>query len=188
MVVRWPQIRSEGLHDHGIFKIRRDESRSPRTDRVHRFHILEMPDWVNVIPLTPDGNVVMVRQYRHGSREVSIEIPGGIVDGDDESKATAAARELEEETGYTARGIVSLGTVAPNRAIQGNHLSCFLATGAERRGRQVLDAGEDIEVVEISLNEIPDLIKSQQLSHALVIAAFHLLEIYRVEHPESFAF
>ena len=91
MVENWLRVRSERVHDYGIFKVRRDESRSPRTERVHQFRVLEMSNWANVIPLTPEGKVVMIRQYRHGTEEVALEIPGGIVDDEDASLAAAAS-------------------------------------------------------------------------------------------------
>ncbi|MEZ4518692.1 MAG: NUDIX hydrolase [Chloroflexota bacterium] len=71
----------------------------PRTGKEHSFYILEAPDWVNVIPLTPDEQVVMVRQYRHGTGTVTLESPAGMADHDGEALAVAAARELREETG-----------------------------------------------------------------------------------------
>ncbi len=184
LVNDWFRVRSEQLHDYGIFSVRRDTSRSPRTGDLLQFHILHTADWVNVIPVTPAGQVVLIRQYRHGTGETALEIPGGVVDAEDESLAAAAARELEEETGYRARSVISLGEVAPNPAIQSNRLACFLAVDAERTERQSLDAGEDIEVVEVPLVEVPELIGCGRLSHALVIAAFQLLEIHRQKNPD----
>ena len=88
-----------------------------------------MPDWVNVIPVTPQGKVVVIRQYRHGTGEISLEIPGGVVDAG-ESHEETARRELLEETGYTAGEIIPIGRVAANPAIQDNHMHTFLALGA----------------------------------------------------------
>ena len=92
MIKPWPCIRSRTGNDYRIFSIRTDTTISPRTGREHDFHIIETRDWVNIIPLTPDHQVVMIRQYRQGSGEVTLEIPGGLVDPD-ELPAEAAARD-----------------------------------------------------------------------------------------------
>ena len=65
----WEKIDSQEVVDCKILRVRRDRSRSPRTGAVHDFHILEMPDWINVVPVTPEGNVVLIRQFRHGMEE-----------------------------------------------------------------------------------------------------------------------
>jgi len=95
----WRRGRSEQVADCRVFNVRRDFSADPRDGRVHDFYVIEAPDWINVIPLTDDGRVVLIEQYRHGTGEVSLEIPGGMVD-EGESPQDAAARELLEETGY----------------------------------------------------------------------------------------
>src|SRR5215468_5476548 len=95
----WELVRSEYLARCRILNLRRDLSIDPRDGRQHDFYVIEAPDWVNVIPLTPDGQVVMIEQYRHGSGEVTLEIPGGMVD-EGEEPHEAAVRELWEETGY----------------------------------------------------------------------------------------
>ena len=81
--------------------------------------VLDCPDWVNIIPLTDDGQVVLIRQFRHGTQSVTLEVPGGVVEAD-ESPEAAAVRELAEETGYVPERVKSLGFVSPNPAIQGN--------------------------------------------------------------------
>ena len=100
MIKSWQKTGSEYLGDFRIFRIRADSSRSPRTGIVHRFFVLESPDWVNVIPLTSEGKVVMIRQFRHGTEDVTLEVPGGMVDREDGDSSVSAARELREETGY----------------------------------------------------------------------------------------
>ena len=75
----WKRLKSEILYETGIFRLRRDTSESPRTGKAHPFHVLEATDWVNVIPVTGDGQIVLIEQFRHGLREMHLEIPGGIV-------------------------------------------------------------------------------------------------------------
>jgi 8-oxo-dGTP pyrophosphatase MutT (NUDIX family) len=137
----------------------------------HDFYILESSDWINVIPLTADDKVVMIRQYRHGSREVTLEIPGGLVDPGDTPKK-AAARELLEETGYQAKKWLKIGVVNPNPALFNNHCHTFLAQDVNKGADPTPDQTEDIEVVLIPLADIPKLILKGKFDHAMVITAF----------------
>jgi 8-oxo-dGTP pyrophosphatase MutT (NUDIX family) len=139
----------------------------------HDFHIIESREWVNIIPLTSDHRVVMVRQYRHGSRTVTLEIPGGLADSGD-SPEEAAARELLEETGYQAERWTKIGAVNPNPAIFNNRCSTFLAQGIRKVSDLIPDQTEDIEVALIPLKDIPELIRTGKIDHAIVIAAFSM--------------
>ena len=96
---RWDRISSETLEDYRFFTLRQDISRHPHSGRDHRFFVFEFPDWVNILPITPDGDVIFVHQFRHGIRDFTLEIPGGIVDPG-ESPGEAGLRELLEESGY----------------------------------------------------------------------------------------
>lgn len=171
-IKQWPITGNRTITENRIFRLSGRASVSPRTDREHEFYILECPDWVNIVPLTDDGQVVMVRQFRHGNREITLEIPGGMVDPEDASPAEAAAREMLEETGYRAGRVERLGDIAPNPAILNNRCHSFLATGLELVGDPVMDGAEDIEVVTVPLAEVPGLIAGGEISHALVVVAF----------------
>jgi|TARA_Y100001934_G_scaffold49414_1_gene60058 8-oxo-dGTP pyrophosphatase MutT (NUDIX family) len=172
MVARWEKLRAELVADYRVLRVRGDRSRSPRTGAAHDFIVLEMADWVNVVPITAAGRVVMIRQYRHGTGEIGLEIPGGVIDPGEEPLA-AARRELREETGYGASELAAIGQVAPNPALQDNRCYSFVARGAFCERAQALDAGEDIEVVEVEQREIPQLIACGEINHALVILALH---------------
>ena len=93
MVHEWPRLESEELSDYRVFRVRRDRRRSPRTGESHDFYVLEMPEWINILAVTPEGGVVLIHQYRHGTARVSLEIPGGVIDPGDASPAEAARRE-----------------------------------------------------------------------------------------------
>lgn len=182
MVEKWQKLSSELVGDHKIFKIRKDRSRSPRTGDDHTFFILETGDWINVIPVTPEGKIVFIHQFRHGTEDVTLEIPGGMADAEDDSFAVSAARELREETGYVAEKIVPIGSVAPNPAFLTNRCHTFLALNAVQVGPTQFDGAEDIIVEEIDGSQVPMLIGSGRITHALVIAAFYHYDHYRRRH------
>ena len=177
VIIPWKRIRSKPTESFRVFSIRTDTVISPRTGVEHDFYIIESADWINVIPLTDDDQVVMVRQYRHGSKKVTLEIPGGLLDpGDTPEKA--AVRELLEETGYAAEEYVKIGGYTPNPAIFSNRCYTFMARNLKKVGNPMPDQTEDLEVVLIPLSEIPDLIRKGEIDHAIVIAAFFLFFLH----------
>lgn len=170
--------------DYRIFKTSFVEAVHPGTGKTKKFSLIECVDWVNVIALTPADEVVLIRQYRAGSGTVCLEIPGGMVD-DGEDALTAAARELEEETGYTAKTWRALGSTLPNPAIQGNRLHSFLALDAECTAQQRFDSSEVIELALAPLSEVRSMLRDGRIDHALVVAAFAQLafELHDLRRP-----
>lgn len=175
----WDSIERKELGDYTIFRLTQQRSRSPRNGRVHSFYVLETPDWVNVIPITPEGKVVLIRQYRVGVDEVTLEIPGGMVDEEDGTPAESARRELLEETGYAAEEIMHIGRVSSNPAIMNNYTHTYLALNARRVAETNFDSTEYIEFELADIDEVPGLIATGKITHSLVIAAFYHYENYR---------
>jgi ADP-ribose pyrophosphatase len=168
----WQRIRSENVADCKIFKVRRDYSVRENDDKEYPFYCIENPDWVNVIPITTSGEVVLIEQYRHGIEGITLEIPGGMVDDGEDAKL-AANRELVEETGYVSRETILLGKSRPNPAIQDNWVYHYLAVDCEKMREVEFDSTEHVVTKSVNLSEITQLIKSGEITHSLVIAAFH---------------
>lgn len=171
MIKAWDLIESQLDRDYKVFRINIEHALSPRTNKVGQFYVIDTNDWVNVIPITEDNEVVMIKQYRHGSKTVTLEIPGGLVD--DESPERAAVRELLEETGYRGESVKYLGSANPNPAIFNNLCHTYLVEKARMVSEKNLDDNEDIEVVHVPVADIPSLIAGGAINHALVIIAFH---------------
>ena len=160
-----------------IARARFDTLENPRTGEELRRLVLDMPDWVNVVALDADRRLVVVRQFRFGTGQVTTEIPGGVIDGDEDPES-AARRELREETGYTGERWTKLGAVEPNPAFQNNVCHHFLAEGVERTHELELDPGEDIVVGKLALDEVREAIRKGEIRHSLVLTALaHVMDL-----------
>lgn len=171
-VVRpWKTLSSTPLADYRIFRVRSDRKTNPRTGTEHDLFAIECVDWVNVVPVTSDGHVVMIEQFRHGSDTVELEIPGGMMDPHESDPAAAGQRELKEETGHEGDRARLIGWIYPNPAIQTNVCHTLLVEGCEKRHEVEFDATEDLSTRLVPVAEIPGLIRTGRIRHALVVVA-----------------
>ena len=171
--------RAHLVADHGVFRVERlvyEESPLPRD-----IFVFACPDWCNILAETPSGELVLVWQYRHGTDELSLEVPGGVIDPGEEP-IDAARRELKEETGYEAESFELVSVVEPNPALQGNRCFTYLARGARPAGATAFDDLEDLETVVVPRSELASLIDDRVITHALVVVA---LEVYLRKHARD---
>lgn len=185
MIHPWKKNRQKIDYDCGFFQVNLHHSSSPVTGKEHPFYVLTTRNWTNVVALTREKKLIMVTQFRHGSQDLSLEVPGGALDPH-EKPLDAAKRELREETGHEASEWHLLGQVRPNPAILDNHCYLYLALDAKKVGDLRLDEAEELEVSFHDLSEIPDKIHSGEIQHSLVLAAFHLLDIFKKNNPDKF--
>ncbi len=165
--LKWKTLSSEYLFNDRWFKVRKDRCETPGGKIVDPYYVYEFPTWVAAVPITEDGKVVMVRQYRHALGETCIELPGGCVDDTDKNYEEAIARELMEETGYKFSSFENLGRISANPSTNTNLLHMFLARGGKKIAEQKLDENEEIEIVLLSIDELKLLVKENKIVQAM---------------------
>ncbi len=173
----WKRIESKEIADCRVFRVREDISRRSNDSAEHTFFVIENPDWVNIIALTKDEEVVLIEQFRHGAEEIVLEIPGGMLDKD-ENPETAARRELLEETGFESDEFIYLGKSYPNPAIQNNTIYHFLAKNCKKTSETSFDEHEDVITKLVPYNEVKSLIESGEITHALAVAGFYYTALH----------
>lgn len=170
---RWQRLRSEPHAVTRIFDVIRAVYRHPRRDREQDFFVINAPDWVNVVALTPEGRLVLVRQFRHGINDFSLEIPGGVIEGGEDPVA-AGVRELREESGYVGERARLLGSVHPNPAMQSNRCHLVLVEAARRTAELEWDPDEEMAILTLPVDEVYALARNGGIIHALVLDALLL--------------
>ncbi|MCC5815164.1 MAG: NUDIX hydrolase [Leptospira sp.] len=175
----WKRSGKKVLQSTPIFDLVSIDVTSPRTQKTKPYYVLETKSWVNVIAITPDQKIVLVRQYRHGLHEYCLELPGGVVDEEGlDAHLISAKRELAEETGYTAKEWKLLGKASGNPAVFNNWSYTYLALGAEKTQDVDWDEGEDIEIFLEPLDGIQDLIRNGTIHHSMMVAALGMYFFY----------
>jgi 8-oxo-dGTP pyrophosphatase MutT (NUDIX family) len=167
----WEVLSSRYVVKDRWITLRADDCRNADGQIIAPYYVLEYPPWVNVLALTPEHNVVLIKQYRHGIRQTILELPGGARDEQDASILNAAQRELREETGYVAKEWRETGTFCANPTNHTNSAHCFLACGARYVTEPEREASEQIEVVLMPLNELLERAYQGELGHPHHVAA-----------------
>lgn len=165
----WREIAREHLLNCRIFDVERSVAESPVDGSEHDYYRIVSRDWAQIIPITANDDVVMVRQYRHGSSSMVLEIPGGLVE-DGEDPAAAAARECLEETGYRADTVQQMAALNPNPAIHSHRLYSFYARGVGQTESIQNTATEHTEVELVPLGELAERLRAGDIDHSLVAA------------------
>lgn len=179
MLKPWLKTASKPLGDYRIFRVRSDEKVSPRTGQKHDFYIIECVDWVNVIAVTPNDELVMVEQYRHGSNTIELEIPGGIMDAKDTSPVATGVRELREETGFEGDNARLLASVFANPAIMNNSCHTVIVENCSLKHAVEWDSGEDMVTRLVPVRDVPGHVASGRIKHPLVVVALYYFELDR---------
>lgn len=165
---RWEKL-GQTLQTHTrIFDVQSVRYRHPGRKTERDFVVIDAPDWVNVIALTPDHQLVLVRQFRYGTDEFSLEIPGGVIERGEDPVA-AGLRELREESGYRGANARLLGSVHPNPAMQNNRCHLVFVEGVQRRDDLEWDEDEEFEIVTMPVEDVYQLAYSGGITHALVM-------------------
>ncbi|MDZ4794646.1 MAG: NUDIX hydrolase [Bacteroidota bacterium] len=168
--LKWKTLSSEYLFNDRWFKVRRERCETPVGKIVDPYYVYEFPTWVAAVPVTKEGKILMIRQYRHAVGEVVIEIPGGCVDDTDKDNEAAIARELLEETGYAFSEYNYLGKISPNPSTNTNFLHMFLARGGKKVAEQKLDENEEIEIFLLSVDELKQLLRENKIIQSMHVS------------------
>jgi len=170
---RWQRLGSEPFATTRIFDVVRAIYQHPARDRAQDFFVINPSDWVNVVALTPDGQLVLVRQFRFGINDFSLEIPGGVIEAGEDPLA-AGVRELREESGYVGTAARLLGSVHPNPAIQSNRCHLILVENARPVADLDWDPDEEFAILTKPVDEVYALAVAGGITHALVLNALLL--------------
>jgi len=179
MLQPWRKVSSRPAGDFRIFTIRSDRIVSPRTQQEHEFYVIDCVNWVNVVAITPERQIVMIEQYRHGSNTIELEIPGGMIDHDDASPEAAAGRELREETGYEGGPLQRIGEVFPNPAIMSNTCYTVLIENCRCVHPVQFDHSEDLVTRLVPVDEIPNLLAAGKIRHSLVVVGLFYYQVWK---------
>ena len=179
MIRPWTKLDSQAHGDFRVFKLRSERRVSPRTGQVHEVFVLDAVNWVNVIAVTPDDQLVMIEQYRHGTETVELEIPGGVMDPHDASPVATGIRELREETGYEGENARLIGQVFPNPAIMSNTCYTVLIENCQLKHPVHFDSGEDLITRLVPVTEVAPLVAGGQIRHSLVVVGLYYFDLWQ---------
>jgi len=170
MLKNWKRINTETVYENPVLRVERRDFHFSKNDSVGAFTIVCMCDWAVIVPVTSEGKMVLIKQYRVGSEEVAYEFPGGALEKG-EAPIAGAERELAEETGYSGN-LSDLCKMRPNPAFMDNFCYLYMAENCEKTQELVLDPFEDIEPEEFTVEEVEAMILDGRINHSISIAAY----------------
>ena len=170
MIQKWEKLSSEIVYQKKWMKIKEEACKLPNGQIIDPYIIVDVPNFCNVFVVTANDEVIMVKQYRHAAGIISIEMPGGMID-EGEDPMVAAAREMQEETGYTADQLELLFTISPNPPLESNLAWFFLAKNAVQNRQIVLDQFEDIELIKYTRSEFMQHLVQNEFTHGMQLGA-----------------
>lgn len=170
--LNWKLISSKYVYKDNWCVVRADKCELPDKKIVEPYYVFEFPNWANVVVVTEDEKILLVKQYRHALGAVTIELPGGIIEKN-ETPEQAVIRETREETGYEIKEIEFLYDVSPNPATNSNRAYFFLAKNAKPTTTTTFDFSEDLDILTLSKNEIKKLLIEHQMDHGVQLAALY---------------
>ena len=168
---KWKTLESETLFQSNYANFRREKCEVEKGRIMPNYYILDVRDWVNVIAITKEKQIVLVRQYRHAAKNITIEIPGGAIDASDASPEVAARRELLEETGFASGQMIFSMSHFPNPALQSNRLWTYVFVDCEKIADPSWDEFEEIEIDLIDLQSLQKKVELGELTHSLILAS-----------------
>jgi 8-oxo-dGTP pyrophosphatase MutT (NUDIX family) len=172
MIPKWETIKKTEIIDLHIFKAERVIRRHPKWERLAEFTVLNSKNWVNVVPITANNEILLIEQYRQGIDQITIEIPGGLIE-DDELPINAARRECVEETGYSSNlELIPIGSNYPNPAFLNNQCFSFAWFNVEKKYEQNFDLNEEVRVIPTPIDEVKEMIKDGRINHSIILTAF----------------
>ena len=172
--MEWKVLESKEVFSSGLFRLKVDRCELPDGRVMPRYYVIDFPDWVNVLPVTESGGLILLKQYRHASKRVHIEVPGGSLDPHrGETVEEGAKRELLEETGYGCKELIKVGEHYPNPALQSNRMHTFLALGCKEIKAQELDPFEELELYFCSINDVKRHLAKGEIDHTIMMASLY---------------
>lgn len=175
----WPLLESKVVGDFNIFTLISNRKRSPRTGAEATYYALDTTDWVNIVALTPEDEVVMVEQFRHATNTIELELPGGMMDKGETDPVAAACRELREETGYEGENARQIGCCFANPAILTNRAHTILVERALPKHELEWDSGEDIRIRLVPISQVRTLVAEGKIRHSIIVAALYYYDLWK---------
>lgn len=174
----WKVLQSEIVFHNKWVTIQRDTVKLPNGSQIDDYYLNVRPEVVVTLPITKEGKAIMVRQYKHGGKEILLEFPGGVFEAEKETPLEGGLREMREETGYYSGEMVYLGKVFDDPTKDTNCLHFFLGKNAYKKFEPEPDPTENIEVIEVPFEEIPELIKANKMRVCGAIAIYTMATMH----------